>query len=157
MSFRERCLLLFSGDSTVYYAKIYHALLFDVGQCSSFSMLVAVTVILALLALLTLVLALSILNTEGDEDYNIPCQAPDAVTYVIIWAVDGAVIVEDELMGFKVGEQRAVADGIKERNITFIPTADVHSTTLTCVVADVLNVTNISPSREYIIIIQGLQ
>ena len=40
---------------------LYHTLLFDVGQCSSFSMLVAVAVILALLALLTLVLALSIL------------------------------------------------------------------------------------------------
>ena len=94
--------------------------------------------------------------SEGDEEHNIPCQAPDAVNYFIIWAVDGAVI-EDELMGFRVGEQKTVADGIKERNVTFIPTADVHSTTLTCVVTDVLNVTNISPPREYIIIIQGLQ
>ena len=41
--------------------KLYDALLFDVGQCSSFSMLVSVAVTLALLALLTLVLALSIL------------------------------------------------------------------------------------------------
>ena len=93
---------------------------------------------------------------EGDEDHNIPCQAPDAVNYVIIWAVDGAVI-EDELMGFKVGEQKTVADGIKERNVTFIPTADVHNMTLTCVITNVLNVANPSLPKEYIIIIQGLQ
>ena len=86
----------------------------------------------------------------------IPCQAPDAVTYVIIWAVDGAVI-HDEYMGFRVGDQKTVADGIKERNVTFIPTADVQSKTLTCVVTNVLNVDNPSPPQEYIVIIQGLQ
>ena len=93
---------------------------------------------------------------EGDEDHNIPCQAPDAVNYVIIWAVDGAVI-EDELMGFQVGDQQTVADGIKERNVTFIPTADVHNMTLTCVITDVLNVENPSPPQKHIVIIQGLQ
>ena len=91
---------------------------------------------------------------EGDEEHSIPCQGPDAANYVILWAVDGAVIAEDELMGFKVGEEKAVADGIKERNIT---AADVHSTTLRCVVTDVLNATNTFPPQEYIVIIQGLQ
>ena len=93
---------------------------------------------------------------EGDEEHNIPCQAPDAINYVILWAVDGAVI-EDELMGFKVGDQKTVADGIKERNVTFIPTADVHNMTLTCIVTNVLNVDNSSPPQEYIVIIQGWQ
>ena len=94
---------------------------------------------------------------EGDEEHSIPCQGPDGVNYVILWAVDGAVIAEDELMGFKVGEQKAVADGMKEKNITFIPAADVHSTTLRCVVTDILNATNTFPPQEYIVIIQGLQ
>ena len=47
---------------------------------------------------------------EGEEDHEISCQAPDEVNYIILWAVDGAV-KHDEYMGFKVGEQKAVADG----------------------------------------------
>ena len=91
---------------------------------------------------------------EGEEDHEISCQAPDAVNYIIIWAVNETAI-QDEYMGFKVGKQKTVADGIKERNITFIPTADVHNTTLRCVVTDVLNVDNIFPPQEYVVIIQG--
>ena len=91
---------------------------------------------------------------EGEENHEIACQAPDAVNYIIIWAVNETAI-HNEYMGFKVGEQKAVADGMKERSITFVPTADVNRTTLRCVVTDVLNVDNIFPPKECIIIIQG--
>ena len=91
---------------------------------------------------------------EGEEDHEIACQAPDAVNYIIIWAVNETAI-HDEYMGFKVGGQKAAADEMKERSITFIPTANVNRMTLRCVVTDVLNVTNIFPPQEYIVIIQG--
>ena len=90
---------------------------------------------------------------EGKE-HTILCRSPAEINYVITWVANGAPIDDDHLI-FTVGEERQLTGGEKGRNVTFIPTPDVNSTSLKCAVIDVIDIINSFEPLDLTIIIQG--
>ena len=90
---------------------------------------------------------------EGKE-HTILCRSPAETKYLITWVANGAPIYDDHLI-FTVGEERQLTGGEKGRNVTFIPTPDVNSTSLKCAVIDLNDYTNSFEPLNLTIIIQG--
>ena len=90
---------------------------------------------------------------EGKE-HTILCRSPAEINYLITWVANGAPIY-DHLI-FTVGEERQLTGGEKGRNVTFIPTPDVNSTSLKCAVIDVIDFANSFEPLDFTIIVQGI-
>ena len=91
---------------------------------------------------------------EGKE-HTILCRSPAETKYLITWVANGAPIDDDHLI-FTVGEERQLTGGEKGRNVTFIPTPDVNSTSLKCAVIDVIDFANSFEPLDFTIIVQGI-
>ena len=92
---------------------------------------------------------------EGKE-HTILCRSPAETKYLITWVANGAPIDDDHLI-FTEGEERQLTGGEKGRNVTFIPTPDVNSTSLKCVVIDVIDFINSFEPLNLTIIVQGFR
>ena len=92
---------------------------------------------------------------EGKQ-HTILCRSPAEINYVITWVANGAPIYDDHLI-FTVGEERQLTGGEKGRNVTFIPTPDVNSTSLKCVVIDTIDFANSFEPLDFTIIVQGFR
>ena len=91
---------------------------------------------------------------EGKE-HTILCRSPAEINYLITWVANGAPIDDDHLI-FTVGEERQLTGGEKGRNVTFIPTPDVNSTSLKCAVIDIIDFANSFEPLDFTIIVQGI-
>ena len=116
---------------------------------NSMSALLVMLTVYALTGLCHSVAGEQLVLAEGEER-SILCTAPAEVNYNVLWAVDG-IPVNGEYMGFTVGEEEMLGDGMKGKRIMFTATTNVS---LRCVITDVLSVDSFDP-LVINIIVQG--
>ena len=88
-----------------------------------YTLLVVLEVYSLLICLYHSVAGEQLVLSEG-EKRSVLCRAPAEVNYLINWAVDGTP-VNGEYMGFTVGEEEMLGDGMKGKQIMFTATSDV--------------------------------